>query len=404
MSEIYEGTNIDFYTFDKDWLSDRMLFVAGPRQVGKTTYARKKISQFGGSYYNWDDKKVRNLYALNPSFFDRKDKSGNLIVFDEIHKMRNWKNILKGTYDVYKPDYRFMITGSAKLDVFRKSGDSLVGRYFLTHMFPLSVGDLTNLNFKEYTNADTLLKDAHNSKSRFSKDEMDQLINMGGYPEPFFKNSHSFKRRWSSQHQELLIREDLRDLSNIRSLDAVEQLILLLESKVSSSCSIDPFARSIEVDFKTIRQWLLQLEKIMLIYTIKPWNKKISRSLHKSSKIYFYDWTAVSSNGARLENFVASQLFKACTLWKDRYGYKYELNYIRTYDGIEVDFLVTCERKPWLLIEVKHGKPDIPSCVYRFKNELNVPALILTNLPKINVKNKDGISIMSLEKFLSVLP
>lgn len=404
MPKFYERPNIDFYALDEEWLSNRMLFIAGPRQVGKTTYAKNKINQLGGSYFNWDDKKVRNAYALNPSFFDNEDKSRQLIIFDEIHKMRKWKNILKGAYDVYKSNYRFIITGSAKLDTFRKSGDSLVGRYFLTHMFPLSVGDLINNNFKEYIDADSLLKDAHDVKPKFSKEEMDQLINLGGFPEPFFKNNYSFKRRWTSQHQELLIREDLRDLSNIRSLDAVEHLILLLEPKVSSLCVTDPLARTLEVDFKTIRQWLLQLEKIMLIFSIKPWDKRITRSLHKSSKVYFYDWASVSSPGAKLENFVASQLFKACTLWQDRYGYKYDLNYIRTYDGAEVDFLITCERKPWLLIEVKHGQPDVQSSLHRFKTELNIPALLLTNLPKINTKKKEGISIMSLERFLSILP
>ena len=404
MSKNYERPNIDFYALDKEWLSNRMLFIAGPRQVGKTTYAQKKINQLGGSYFNWDDRKVRNLYMSDPSFFDNEDKFGQLIVFDEIHKMRKWKNILKGLYDVYKSNYRFIITGSAKLDTFRRSGDSLVGRYFLTHMFPLSVGDLSNIDFKEYTEANSLLKDAHNSEPKFSYEEIDQLINLGGFPEPFFKNSHSFRRRWQAQHQELLIREDLRDLSNIRSLDTVENLILLLESKVSSLCTIDPLARTLEVDFKTIRQWLLQLEKIMLIFSIKPWNKKITRALHKSSKVYFYDWASVSPKGAMLENFVASQLFKACTLWQDRYGHKYDLNYIRTYDGAEVDFLITYEKNPWLLIEVKHGQPDVPSSLYRFKTELNIPALLLTNLPKINLKKKEGISIMSLERFLSILP
>ena len=174
MPKFYERPNIDFYALDKEWLSDRMLFIAGPRQVGKTTYAKNKIDQQEGSYFNWDDKKVRNAYALNPSFFDNGDKLGKLIVFDEIHKMRKWKNILKGAYDVYKSNYKFIITGSAKLDTFRKSGDSLVGRYFLTHMFPLSVGDLINNNFKEYTDADSLLKDAHDIKPKFSKEEIEE--------------------------------------------------------------------------------------------------------------------------------------------------------------------------------------------------------------------------------------
>jgi predicted AAA+ superfamily ATPase len=406
MSKFYVKPNIDFYAFNDSWLSDRMLFVAGPRQVGKTTYAKKKIAELGGNYFTWDDRKVRTAYAKDSDFFAKTTKASELVVFDEIHKIKNWKNILKGAFDVYKDQFRFLITGSAKLDTFRRSGDSLVGRYFLTHMMPLSLGDLSNNNFQGFHSADDLLITAHNqSTSQINfRDEIESLVYLSGFPEPFFKSQETFTRRWQRQHRELLVREDLRDLTNVKNLDAVENLVNLLEPRVGSTCSIDSLAKLLEVDYKSVKQWLLYLEKIMLIYGIKPWSKKINRSLHKNSKFYFYDWSCIKDVGARLENFVASQLLKICILYQDRFGYKYDLHYIRTYDGMEVDFLISCDSQPWLLVEVKNDKPDISPALYKFKEELNVTALVLTNQPKFNERRKDGISIMSLERFFSLTP
>ncbi len=183
----------------------------------------------------------------------------------------------------------------------------------------------------------------------------------------------------------------------------MENLVDLLKPRVSNVCSIDSLAKILEVDYKSVKQWLLYLEKIMLIYSIKPWNKKINRSLHKNSKFYFYDWSCIKDIGAKLENFVASQLLKTCILYQDRFGYKYDLHYIRNYDGLEVDFLISRDSEPWLLVEVKNGKPDISPALHKFKKELKVPAIVLTNQPNFNDRRKDGISIMSLERFLSVL-
>ena len=402
MSQIYNPA-IDQFAFSREWIQERMLFIAGPRQVGKTTYTLNKIKELGGSYFNWDDKKIREAYLKESSFFVKSSKENSLVVFDEIHKRKKWKDILKGLYDTHKSNYKFVITGSAKLDTFRRSGDSLVGRYFLTHLFPMSSGELLKTKFKEFTSAKILLNRAQDFNKTINNKDFDLLLKLGGFPEPFFSGSESFWRRWQKQHQELLVREDLRDLSNIQNLDSIENLVALLNPKVSSTISYNSLSKDLEADHKSIKQWLLQLERIMLTFTIKPWSKRIQNSLRKNPKVYFYDWSFVKDPGAKFENFIACNLLKAITLWNDRYGYNFELYFIRTYSNEEIDFCITLDSKPWLLIEVKNGYPDSTPYITELSKFLKAPLLIITNEANWNTQ-KDNVYILNAKKFLSVLP
>lgn len=396
--------NIDYYALDQNWLNHRMLFIAGPRQVGKTSYVKQKIKELGGSYFNWDEKKVLNAYQeYAEDFFTQDSTKNSLIVFDEIHKRHKWKDILKGVFDAHRESYQFIITGSARLDTFRRSGDSLVGRYFLTHILPISVGDLINLNFCAFTDARSLLERAANTEPQINEAELEQLITLSGFPEPFYSGQQSFYDRWSEQHEELLVREDLRDLTQVQNLDGVEKLITLLKPRLASPVSLNSLAEDIEVKQDSIKKWLLQLEKIMLIFKVQPWSKKIQRSIKKSPKVYFYDWASIKDPGKRFENFIAMQLYKACILLKDRYGLKFELNYIRTYDEQEVDFLISLDSKPWLLIETKLGKPESSNALTKFSKIFKIPALILSAQDGFNYK-KENIWFMSANRFLSQLP
>ena len=402
MSQFYMP-NIDFYAFDDKWSSSRMIFVAGPRQVGKTTFANNKIKKLGGSYFNWDNREVRLAYEKESSFFVKSTKLNSLVVFDEIHKRRKWKDILKGIYDTHKQNYKFLITGSARLDTFRRSGDSLVGRYFLTHFFPISAGDLLRLDFKEQVSPEVLLKDILNLNKVINKSDYDALLKLNGFPEPFFKSSESFLRRWQSQHKELLIREDLRDLSNVQSLDKIEVLVELLGNSVANIISYNSLAQDLEVDHKSVKQWLLQLEKIMLTFVIQPWSNKIQKSIRKNPKVYFYDWSTSSNEGYKFENFIACHLYKATTLWNDRYGHNFGLYFIRSYSGKEVDFCITLNKKPWLLVEAKNGYPEVSQALKEYSKLLKVPGVIVTNEENWNVKN-DDVYIFSARRFLSCLP
>lgn len=395
--------NIDFYAFDDEWSSDRMIFISGPRQVGKTTYAKNKIKQLGGGYFNWDEKEIRLQYEKESSFFVKSTKLNSLVVFDEIHKRRKWKDILKGIYDTHKQNYKFLITGSAKLDTFRRSGDSLVGRYFLTHFFPISVGDLLSLNFKEYVLPKDLIKDVLGTSKVISKNDYEILLKLNGFPEPFFKSSESFFRRWQAQHKELLIREDLRDLSNVQSLDKIEILLELLGNNVTNIISYNSLARDLEADHKSVKQWISQLEKIMLTFVIQPWSNKIQRSIRKNPKVYFYDWSTSSNKGYKFENFIACHLYKATTLWNDRFGHSFGLFFIRSYSGEEIDFCITLNKKPWLLIEVKNGYPEVSPALKEYLKILKIPCVIVTNEENWNLSNS-GIHIFSARRFLSCLP
>jgi hypothetical protein len=394
---------IDHFALTPEWLIDRMLFIAGPRQVGKTTYIKNKIKTLGGSYFNWDNPDVSNAYSERSSFFVDTSKANTIVAFDEIHKKHKWKDILKGIYDVHKNNYQFVITGSARLDTFRRSGDSLVGRYFLAHMFPLSVAELQNQDFEEITNAQTLIqKMQENNNLSISDNDLDSLIKLGGFPEPFFSGSETTWRRWQKQHHELLIREDLRDLSNIQKLDSIAVLAKLLRERVSGTLSYNSLTEDLQTDNKTIKNWISQLEKIMLVFQIKPWYKQITNSIRKNPKIYFYDWSYLENPGARFENFIAAQLYRTVTLWNDRYGYDFGLYFVRDYQNNEIDFCITLNSKPWLLIEAKHGYPEWKAGFNKLKDELKVPAIVVTNEKNWNSMVND-VYVVSTKRFLEVL-
>ncbi len=394
---------IDHFALDPEWILNRMLFISGPRQVGKTTYIKNKIAKLGGSYFNWDDKEVRNAYNAEASFFVDSSKEGTIVAFDEIHKRHKWKDILKGIYDVHKDNYQFVISGSARLDTFRRAGDSLVGRYFLTHIFPISIVELARKDFNEYTSAKTLIKAMQDSKSNIvDRSSYEDLIKLGGFPQSFFSGSESVWRRWQKQHQELLIREDLRDLSNIQKLDSVEILVKLLRDRVSSTISHNSLTEDLQTDNKTVKLWLTQLEKIMLSFTVQPWSKQVIKSVRKNPKVYFYDWSFVEDPGARFENFIATQLYRTITLWNDRYGYDFGLYFVRNYKGNEIDFCISFKSKPWLLVEVKHGYPEWDQGLVKLKNELKIPTIVVTNQKNWN-SFIDDIYVVDAMRFLSVL-
>ena len=341
----------------------QMRFISGPRQAGKTTLTRHFLSLNHSErlYYNWDLREIRNAYRSDPSFFEstmREIKSqGRLpwVCFDEIHKMPQWKNILKGSYDAFEEDCRFIVTGSARLEWFRRSGDSLVGRYFLFHLNPLSLSEVAGNALLE-PGIEEPARDFIERKldrGRPEQDLMEQILQYGGFPEPFIKASAEFYRRWQRDIEDYLTREDIRDLTRILAVEHVATLMHILPSRVGSPLSLNALKEDVETSYTAIRNAIRAMELTQAIFLISPYSRKVARSVKKERKLYFYDWGRCREPAPRFENFIAAELKTMIELWHDKGIGDFCLMYIRTRDGKETDFLITRDRKPWCLFEAK---------------------------------------------------
>ncbi|VAW14911.1 hypothetical protein MNBD_BACTEROID05-56, partial [hydrothermal vent metagenome] len=267
-----------------------------------------------------------------------------IIIFDEIHKFGKWKGLLKGFYDTYKDSVKIIVTGSAKLDTYKRGGDSLMGRYFYYRLHPLSLAEL----FRASLRNQEIQKPIALPKSTFEK-----LLKFGGFPEPFLKNNTRFSTRWKKLRQEQLIREDIRDLSRIQELGQIEILVEILKNQSGQLMNYSNIANKINASVTTITRWLDTLYSLYFSFALRPWSKNVPRSLIKEPKVYLWDWTYVADKGQRFENFVACHLLKAVHFWSDRGFGNYDLWFIRDKEKREVDFLVTKDNRPWFLVEAK---------------------------------------------------
>ncbi len=328
----------------------QMLFVSGPRQVGKTTLARDLLSSDQDRYYNWDNIGHRQLILSGvdkvamQTGLDQLHSQPPVLAFDELHKYKDWKNWLKGFFDQYEKQAHILVTSSARMDIFRKGGDSLMGRYFHYRMHPLSMRELA-------AGFDSSLELQHVRQP--GKGALTQLLKFGGFPEPFLQANTRFSNRWQKLRQQQLIYDDIRDASQVQEIAQLEILAQLLAQQSGQVTRYSTLAKQIRVSVDTIRRWLVVLESFYYCYHVRPWFKNITTALRKEPKTYLWDWSQLTDKGARNENFVASHLLKAVHWWTDRGLGQYDLHYLRTKDQKEVDFLVSKNGKPWFLVEVK---------------------------------------------------
>lgn len=311
-------------------LARKMVFVAGPRQVGKTTLARSLPGADGG-YLNWDVPEHRER------ILKRQLPVSPLWIFDEIHKYRLWRNYLKGLYDARSPEQQILVTGSARLDLYRYSGDSLQGRYHLLHLHPLSAAEL----------------------GIATREVLQQLLTLGGFPEPFFGGSEVEARRWSREYRNLLIREELVSLERVQDLGRLELLMIRLPELVGSPLSINGLREDLQVSHKTVAGWIQILERLFALFRLAPFGAPAIRAVKKEQKHYHFDWTVVPEAGPRFENLIASHLLKWVQYQQDTQGRDLELRYFRDVDGREVDFVVTERRKPLWLVECKWADAEV---------------------------------------------
>jgi predicted AAA+ superfamily ATPase len=387
-----------------------MVFMVGPRQAGKTTLAQIISRSFTNSlYFNWDIPSHRTKLFANPNFFEdvtRKDASKPLIILDEIHKFRDWKNYLKGAYDQFHDRYQFLISGSGRLDVYQKGGDSLAGRYYLFHLWPFTIAELgqRNLNIEEFLRNPLEIRMAESEELR---EKWKRLSEFSGFPEPFLVNRPTSYRRWSNAYSNQLIREDIRDLTAVKSIKEMETLYYLLPSKVGSPLSIPSLASDLRVTYNSVRNWLSVFELFFLVFSIYPWTRKISRAIQKERKVYLWDSPRVEDESRRFENMVAAELWRGVTQWNDIGFGKFFLHFIRNKEGQEVDFLITNEGRPFLLVEAKISETKPSPSLKKFQTVLKIPAvqLLLEHEGYKLISNNDqNILIAPAYQWLSQLP
>ena len=357
-----------------------MIFLVGPRQVGKTTLAHFISESFSNSlYFNWDIHENRVHFIQDPYFFEtveRKDPSPPLIIFDEIHKYKDWKNYLKGVYDRFHKQYRFLVSGSGRLDVYQKGGDSLAGRYFLFHLWPFTIAELggKRRDIDEFLAAPLELSV---NDTGFLQDLWTGLSELSGFPEPYLAGRERRYRRWSNMYSQQLIREDITDLTGIRSVADMETLYFILPSKVGSPLSVPSLAKDLKVSYNTVQSWLSVFERFFLIFSISPWTSKISRAIQKERKVYLMDTPRIKDIGARFENMVALELWRAVTGWNDMGYGTFSLHFIKNKEQQEVDFLIAKDHEPFLLIESKFSDTQPSPSLRKFQSVLRKPALQL---------------------------
>ena len=328
----------------------KMAFIGGPRQVGKTTFALRFLSdratEAHQGYLNWDDPRVPPRLRRGELPDER------VVVLDEIHKYARWRNLVKGLYDTEKSRRRFIVTGSARLDYYRKGGDSLVGRYRYFRLHPFSLPELATVTGVE---------------------NLDGLLRFGGFPEPLFARRPNQHRLWQRDRMTRVIREDLRDLENVRDISLLEHLVELLPPRVGSPLSIANLRQDLDVDHKTVERWLQMLENLYVCYRVAPFGSPKIRAVKKERKLYLWDWSSVADEGARFENLVGSQLLKYCHFVEDTEGYAMELRYLRDTDKREVDFVVVRDRKPLFAVECKSGDRAVGGAVKYFAERTPIP-------------------------------
>jgi predicted AAA+ superfamily ATPase len=361
-------------------LSKKMVILTGPRQVGKTYLAKELMKEFRNAQYlnydNIDDARIiRNqTWSLGANF----------LVLDEIHKMKGWKGYIKGIYDTKPTEQSILITGSARLDAFRQTGESLAGRYFPYHLNPISIREVRDF---------------------VSPHEALSLLNrLGGFPEPFLSGSETEAARWRNQYYTDLIREDILEFSRIHEIKAIRLLVELLRERVGSPLSYASIAEDLQIAPNTARKYVEILESLCIIFLVRPFHANIARAVLKEPKAYFFDTGYVKGDeGLRLENTCALCLLKHTQYLQDTAGEDISLHYIRTRDGKEVDFALCREDRIATLIEVKltDSRPS-SSLIYFHKRIPNVaPVQLVQNLRQEESIN--GISIVAAGRWLSTL-
>ncbi|RLE18864.1 MAG: ATP-binding protein [Acidobacteria bacterium] len=360
-------------------LKRKMVLVSGPRQAGKTTLARMLASNV--EYFNYDNPDDHLL--LKEKSWKRKT---DLLILDELHKMKNWKSWLKGVYDTEGIHPPIIVTGSAKMNISRKMGDSMAGRYFHYTLHPFTLKEL---------------KGKLDAGKAFRL-----LLSVGGFPEPFLTEDLTFYKRWKRTHLDIILRQDLLDFDTVRNIKSIEILVSLLKKRVGSQISYNSLARDLDCDPKTVKRWLEILENLYVVFKVSPYHRNVARSLLKEPKYYFFDTGQVEGdNGVKMENVIAASLLRECHFLRDTKGIAAELYYLRTKDGREVDFLIVLDGQPTQMIESKWKSNNVSPGLNHFKKYFpEVKRIQLVHNLAREKQYPDGLFVLDAIPWLTDMP
>jgi len=383
----------------------KMAFVAGPRQVGKTTLAKSLLRDPAGSYFTWDlDSHRRRIIRAREQFWPVPAGAGRArIVLDEIHKYPRWKRFLKGLFDTRRDELEIIVVGSGRLDVYQKGGDSLLGRYGLHRLHPFTVGELlengaqqviTPSEFDGWLSSPAAVSGA--------AEALAQIERFTGFPEPLFAGRIETLRRWRRMRRALVLREDLRDLTRIRELGLIDQMVELLPERVGSPLSINALREDLGVAFDTARGWLETLARLYFLFELRPYAGRLARTLRREGKVYLFDPTEIEDPGARFENLVALHLAKLVDAWNDHGFGDFALWYVRDKERREVDFLITERRRPYVLLETKLAD-DRPSPALRYFRERLLPKHAIQLVREGSPAKGDGLVIVPADRLLATM-
>ncbi|MCK4303448.1 MAG: ATP-binding protein [Candidatus Eisenbacteria sp.] len=377
-------------------LTEKMVFLAGPRQVGKTTLAKQILAAAGtGICLNWDNREDRREIRAA-----RWPGGSALVILDELHKWRTWKNWIKGEFDKHRDHIQFLITGSARMDIYRRGGDSLQGRYHHYRLHPFSCAEMTR---GRQAGTDIVPGEELPVPTRGNREMVAALMRFGGFPEPFLKQSARTLRRWQKERIERFFREDVRDLEYVRDFSSLQIVADLIPERVGAPLSLNALREDLEVSHRAVTHWVEILKRLYYVFSVRPYDTKQARMLRKMPKAYMWDSSLVQDVGPRFENLVALHLLKFCHYLEDREGHTVQLCYLRDRTGREVDFLVTVNHKPWFAVEAKTSDARVAPPLSYFRERLRIPWVYQVVLKGTRDFVQDGVRCLPAHRFFDAL-
>lgn len=362
--------------FIKEFIDEKLILLTGPRQVGKTYLSQHLDKKF--QYFNFDALESRRE-MLEKSWL----RDGNLLVFDEIHKMRRWKQWLKGIYDLEKGKNKILVTGSARMDTYKKAGDSLAGRHYAVRLLPFSLREL---------------------QSPHPRETFEDMLRLGSFAEPFLSGSERKAALWRKSHLDIILRQDLMTQEAVRDVISIETLVELLSYRVGHGISYKNLADELSTSPQTIKRWIQLLESYFIIFTVHPYVKSVAEAVKKEPRIFFYDVGRVKADeGFKIENLVALHLLKRNWFLEDTQGAKTRLCYIRDKKKHEVDFAIECDGRLTHLLEIKKSEDSFNQSLSYFAQRLKPEKSLHLVLDLKREKDFEHYQVRDLSKFLSNL-